>query len=73
MESKRLYRVAEKKVVAGVCTGLGKYFNLDPVVVRLAWILFACLWGSGLVAYLIAWIIVPEQPKIDGGHVNYEQ
>lgn len=71
--SKRLYRVPEGKLLAGVCTGLGNYFNIDPVIVRLLWILLACLWGSGLVAYLIAWIIVPERPKDDVSRVNYEK
>lgn len=71
--SKRLYRIPEGKLLAGVCTGLGNYFNIDPVIVRLLWILLACLWGSGLVAYLIAWIIVPERPKDDVSRVNYEK
>lgn len=73
--NKRLYRIPKGKIVAGVCSGIGEYFNIDPVIVRLLWVLFACIGGSGLVAYLIAWIIVPECPADGntGSRVNYEQ
>lgn len=67
---KRLYRKSEGKVFAGVCSGLGEYFDIDPVVVRLAWLLFAFLGGSGVLAYLIAWLVVPARP--DSGTVQYK-
>ena len=69
---KRLYRIPEGRVLAGVCSGIGEYFGVDPVVVRLAWLLFAFMWGSGLLAYLVAWIIVPERPSGERSRVNYE-
>lgn len=60
---KRLYRSGKNKVIAGVCGGIGEYFNIDPVIVRLVWVLFALAYGSGLLAYIIAWIIIPKNPK----------
>ena len=58
---KRLYRIDNGKVIAGVCSGLGEYFDVDPVLVRLIWVVFACLWGSGLIAYVLAMFIIPKQ------------
>ncbi len=59
--TKRLYRSRTDRMLAGVCGGLGQYFDIDPVIVRLAAVLFA-LWGAGVFAYIIAWIIVAEEP-----------
>lgn len=58
---RRLYRSRTNVVVGGVCGGLGDYFGVDPTIIRLIWVLFA-LTGSGIVAYLIAWAIIPEEP-----------
>ena len=58
---KKLYRSKDNRMIFGVCGGLGEYFEIDPTLVRLAWLLFA-LWGAGILAYLIAWIIIPEEP-----------
>jgi len=59
---KRLYRAPKKdSVIAGVCAGIANYFNVDPVIVRLIWILFIFGYGAGILAYLIAWIIVPRK------------
>jgi len=58
---KKLYRSRENRMIFGVCGGLGDYFDVDPTLVRLVWLLFA-LWGAGVLAYLIAWIIIPEEP-----------
>ena len=61
---KRLYRSAKNKIIAGVCGGIGEYFGMDPVIVRLVWVIFAVLsFGFGIPAYLIAWIIIPRNPK----------
>ncbi|MBT3642901.1 PspC domain-containing protein [archaeon] len=60
---KRLYRVSEKEsVIGGVCAGLGDYFDLDPVLVRLIWV-FVTLFsmGLGILAYVLAWIIIPRK------------
>ncbi len=48
-------------MIAGVCGGLGKYFSVDPVIVRLVFLLLLFLGGSGFLLYLILWIIVPEE------------
>ena len=59
MEEKRLVRVHEKKVIGGVCTGLARYFNIDVSKVRLAWVLFSLFGGSGILIYLVLWLILP--------------
>ena len=55
----RLYRNKKDSKIAGVCTGIGDYFEIDPVIVRLLFILRLVMGGSGLIVYVIAWIIVP--------------
>ncbi len=62
MNGKKLYRNTENKMLAGVCSGIADYFNIDPTLVRLGWVLFSLLGGSGLLAYIIAAIIIPERP-----------
>ena len=59
---KRIYRPREEKVLVGVCAGIANYFNIDPVLVRLGWIIFCCLGGSGILAYLVAAVLIPEEP-----------
>jgi phage shock protein C len=59
---KRLYRSPNQKMIAGVCGGVAEYFNVDPTIVRLAWVLFGFAAGSGILAYIVAWIIVPVEP-----------
>lgn len=60
-KEKRLYKSAKERVFCGVCGGLAEYFGLDVSLVRLAWILFTCLGGSGLLAYIIAAIVIPNE------------
>ncbi len=62
---KRLHRSNENKVIAGVCGGIAEYFDMDPTLIRLAWILFCALGGSGVLAYIIAAIIIPEKTAGD--------
>ncbi len=57
---RRLYRIQEGAMIAGVCNGIGAYFNIDPTVVRIAFALITLLWGAGLVVYLIMAFVVPE-------------
>lgn len=57
-EVKKLYRDVHNAKIAGVCAGISKYFEIDPVLVRLFFILML-FWGGGIIAYIIAWIIVP--------------
>jgi len=60
-KTKKLFRSKKNRVIAGVCGGMGEYFNIDPTLIRLVWILFAFAVGSGILAYIIAWIIIPEK------------
>ncbi len=64
MESKKLRRSTRDKILAGVCGGFGKYFDIDPVMIRLAWVLFCILGGSGILAYILCIIIIPEEEDI---------
>ena len=59
---KKLYRSAQNKKLAGVCGGIAEYFNIDPTVVRLVWILVSLFVGFGLLAYIIALIVMPQAP-----------
>ncbi|MCI6360008.1 MAG: PspC domain-containing protein [Oscillospiraceae bacterium] len=61
--NKRLYKSNENKMLDGVCGGIGEYFGMDPTLVRLAWVLFCALGGSGVIAYLLAAIIIPRRPE----------
>lgn len=59
----KLYRSKKNRIIAGVCGGLGEYFKVDPTLIRLLWLLISLVGaGSGIVAYIIAWIIIPEEP-----------
>ena len=62
MKEKRLCKARGQRMVCGVCGGIAEYFNVDPTLVRLAFLLLAAGWGSGLLAYLVAAIIMPEPP-----------
>ena len=59
---KKLYRNTTNKLIAGVCSGIGEYLNIDPTIIRLIWALIG-LTGAGIVAYLIAALIIPEKPS----------
>ena len=80
METKRLYRSVKNKVICGVCGGIGEYFNVDPVIIRLIWVIlmffqpwrhmfhsFAgfSLIGGSLVVYFNAAVIIPRAPTED--------
>lgn len=58
---KRLLRSSTNKIIGGVCGGLGEYFDIDPVFVRIVTVLLALTTGFGLLAYIIAWIIMPKR------------
>lgn len=59
MESKKLYRIPDKGMIAGVCAGLGEYLNADPTIVRLVFVLLTLAGFSGVLIYLIMLLIVP--------------
>ncbi|HEY4687773.1 MAG TPA: PspC domain-containing protein [Anaerolineae bacterium] len=60
---KRLYRSRTDRMIGGVCGGLGKYFGVDPSLVRLAFVLLFVFGGSGFLLYLILWIVLPEEGR----------
>ncbi|QUH24405.1 PspC domain-containing protein [Serpentinicella alkaliphila] len=62
MQKKRIYLSKENSVISGVCGGIGEYFDIDPTVVRLFWILFSIFGGAGIIGYIIAMVIIPENP-----------
>ena len=61
MKTKKLYRSKKNRVLGGVCGGIGEYFGVDPVLIRLLWVVFTLMGGAGILAYIIAWIIIPEE------------
>ena len=60
---KKLYRSRTDKKLCGVCGGLGKYFNIDPTMVRLGVVLFTLFGGCGLLAYIVCALVIPEEPS----------
>lgn len=59
VQPRRRLERPEQRMIAGVCSGLGEYFDIDPVVVRIAFVILTVLGGAGILAYLILWIIMP--------------
>lgn len=59
-ESKRLFRDTDNKVFGGVASGVGAYFDVDPVYIRLIWILSFLIYGFGFIPYIVLWIVIPE-------------
>ena len=57
---KRLTRSSTDRKLAGVCAGIAEYFDLDPTLIRIGWVIFSLLGGSGLLAYIICAIVMPE-------------
>ena len=61
--SKRLYKSRDDRMLSGVCGGIAEYFDIDPTLVRLGWALFCARGGSGILVYISAAVIIPEQPE----------
>ena len=61
---KKLYRVNDGKMIAGVCSGIARYFDLDPTVIRVVWAVSSCFAFAGVIAYIAAALIIPEEPKL---------
>lgn len=59
---KRLMRSSTDKKIAGVCAGLADYFDLDPTIIRVVWLLLVLCGGTGLIAYIVMWIVLPVAP-----------
>ncbi|MCB2223940.1 MAG: PspC domain-containing protein [Actinobacteria bacterium] len=62
----RLTRSRDDRVIAGIAGGLAKYLGVDPVLVRLGFVALALIAGGGILAYLIAWLVIPEEPAGEG-------
>ncbi len=62
--NKKLYRSVTDKMLGGVCGGIAEYFSIDPVIIRLAFVLAVIFGGGGILAYIILWIIIPQKPFI---------
>ena len=60
---RKLMRSRTDRKIAGVCAGFAEYFDLDVTVVRVVWLIVALFGGGGLLAYIIAWIVIPEEPE----------
>lgn len=64
MNGKKLYKKEDGKKIAGVCGGIAEYLNIDPTLIRLAWVLFCLAGGSGIIIYIIAALIMPNESDI---------
>ena len=63
-ETKRLYRSRDDRWLAGICGGLGAYFDLDPTLIRVLFVLFALVVGGGFLLYILLWVIIPLEPEM---------
>jgi phage shock protein C len=70
---KKLYRSRKDSMIAGVCGGIAEYFEIDSTLVRLLTILIVFLGGVGVLAYIIAWIVIPENPEHKMNDKEYER
>ena len=61
---KRLVRPREGRKVAGVCLGFAEYFDIDVTIVRVVWLVTAFMTGVGFIGYVIAWIVMPDEPYL---------
>ena len=59
---KKLYR-SKNRWLAGVCGGIAEYLNLDPIIIRVLWVIFSLLYGVGVLAYIVAWLLIPKNPN----------
>jgi len=62
-DTKRLTRSRTERWLGGVCGGIGNYFNLDPTIIRVVFVLAALILGGGLLIYIILWLIIPQEAE----------
>ena len=62
--TKNIYRSEENRIIAGICGGLGEYFNIDPVIIRIIFFLLSFFGGSGIPIYLVLWLIIPNKSRL---------
>ncbi len=58
---KRLYKSSTDVKIAGVCAGIAEYFDIDPTLVRLGWVIFTLMGGAGIIGYFVAWLVMPTR------------
>ncbi|GMQ62282.1 PspC domain-containing protein [Vallitalea maricola] len=68
---KRIYRSRDNQMICGVCSGIAKYFNIDPTIVRILFLITLFTWGSGVLIYIICSIVIPVEP-IEYAHNTYD-
>lgn len=61
---KKLYKIEDGKKIWGVCGGIAEYFHLDPTIIRLIWLVFVFSFGTGVLAYIIAALIMPKKSEV---------
>ncbi|CAH2214750.1 PspC domain-containing protein [Tepidibacter aestuarii] len=64
MTKKKIYKSIKDRKISGVCGGIAEYFDIDSTIVRLLWILFILLGGSGILAYIACSLIIPNDPNV---------
>lgn len=62
--NKKLYRIEDTKKIAGVCGGIAEYLKIDPTIIRLGWALAGLCGGTGIVAYVVAALIIPTKSEV---------
>jgi phage shock protein PspC (stress-responsive transcriptional regulator) len=73
---RRLYRNPDERMLGGVCSGLGNFFNIDPIIIRLIFVVAVIFWGTGTLIYLILWVVMPvaktatQKLEMKGRRVN---
>ena len=72
-QAKRLYRNRYDTVIAGVAGGLAKYFNIDPIIARIIFVILAFTGGGGVIIYIVLWIAVPVDPDLSFHSYDYKK
>lgn len=68
---KRLYREKKERLLGGICGGIGRYYDTDPNLIRILWVVLTLISiGIGVIAYVVAWIIIPEEPWEETGGIT---
>lgn len=60
-DQRKLLRPRDGAIVGGVCAGFARYFGIDATLIRVLWTLSVCLLGTGILAYLICWVVIPRE------------
>lgn len=69
---KRLYKSNSDKKLLGVCGGLADYFNVDSTIIRLLWVIFTFMYGTGFIAYILCALIIPQESDIKKSNLEEE-